>query len=278
MKKLLLLFISCFLMIQTSKAQNKISTFHLGAFTGISTYSGDLLEKSSDQIAESHPAFGAYLRYSYGEYLSAKAGVTYGFASGSDLNAEHNLRRLRNLSFRSPILEFSVIPEFNTYDFVLPASGYVLTPFIFVGVGGFWFNPQASYNGQWLDLQPLGTEGQGLSGYPQKYNRFALSIPHGIGLKFKMSELTTLTWEFGNRFTNTDYIDDLGGFYPDAEVLAEGNGLIAAALSDRTPEYTGLPSTREAGTVRASSQSKDFFLFSGFSLSVNLAPKSGLKP
>ena len=34
----------------------------------------------------------------------------------------------------------------------------------FVGVGGFYFNPKAKYEGKWVSLQPLGTEGQGLNG------------------------------------------------------------------------------------------------------------------
>lgn len=274
MKKLLLPMFIC-LIITNIQAQEKISSFHAGVFTGVSYYSGDLIEKTIDQVAESHPSFGLFLRYNYGSYLSARANVFYGRVSGSDANAEDVNRRTRNLTFRSPILEVGVTPEFNIYDFVLPKSGYVLTPYIFAGAAGFWYNPQAPLEKEWVDLQPQGTEGQEVG---SEYNRFAFAIPFGIGLKFKLSELASIGWEFGTRFTTTDYIDDLGGLYPDFDVLAEVRGLKAVTLSDRTPEYTGLPSTRSAGDIRASSKSNDYYLFTGLSLSVNLAPRGKIKP
>jgi hypothetical protein len=277
MKKLLLPMLIC-LVITNTQAQEKISSFHAGIFTGISYYSGDLMEKPIDQIAESHPSFGLFLRYNYGDYLSARANIFYGRVSGSDANADDVTRRTRNLTFRSPIFEIGVTPEFNIYDFVLAKSGYVITPYIYAGVAGFWYNPQAPLEKEWVDLQPQGTEGQGLAGNDDMYSRFGFAVPFGIGVKFKLSELASIGWEVGARFTNTDYIDDLGGYYPDLDVLAEARGLKAVTLSDRTPEYTGLPSTRSEGDLRASSQSNDYYMFTGLSLSINLAPRSAIKP
>lgn len=278
-KKALLFFVFGLFLTQASKAQvSPQYNFELGVFAGTSLYHGDLVENPGDQISEVNPALGVNLRFNYGEVVSARASLLYGSLSGNDQNSENLTLRKRNLSFRSPVFELSITPEFNVYKFVLPKSGYTITPAIFAGAGLFWFNPQAFYEGEWVDLQPLGTEGQGIQGYPDKYKRLQLSIPYGLLVKFALSEYTTITWEFGYRYTLTDYIDDVGGMYPDMDLLTQTNGLKAVALSDRTSEYTGLPSNRAAGSLRRSSQSNDFYVFSGFSVNVNLNTKKTQKP
>ncbi len=278
-KKVITFSIFCLFLAQISTAQKTPTyNFELGVFAGTSIYHGDLVENPANQIAEINPALGVNLRFNYGEIIAARANLMYGSLSGNDQNAENLSRRKRNLSFRSPIFELSVMPEFNIYKFVLPKSGYTITPAIFAGGGIFWFNPQAFYEGEWVDLQPLGTEGQGIPGNPDKYSRFAVSIPYGLIVKFALSEYTTIAWEFGYRYTFTDYLDDVGGLYPDMDMLAQTNGLKAVALSDRTSEYTGLPSNRTAGSFRRSSQSNDYYVFSGFSICVKLNPKKVEKP
>ncbi|MEO8734182.1 MAG: hypothetical protein ABI373_07615, partial [Flavobacteriales bacterium] len=49
--------------------------------------------------------------------------------------------------------------------------------YLFAGVGAFHFNPQAQYKGNWVDLRPLGTEGQGLPGGPVEYSLTGVCIP-----------------------------------------------------------------------------------------------------
>lgn len=255
---------------------DRVYNFHLGVFAGISGYHGDLVENNLDQIAETHPAGGLYLRFNYGKYLSARANVFYGRLSGDDQNADAIWRRRRNLSFRSPVLEVGITPEFNIHHFVLPSSGYVITPYVFAGFAGFYFNPQARYDGAWVNLQPLGTEGQGLAGNDEKYNRFAFAIPGGLGVKFKLSEFTVITWEFGYRYALTDYIDDVGGYYADRDELAE-SGQRTLDLADRVKEFNEIEPYHEAGRKRFSSDAVDLYIFSGFSLSVNLTPKKAIR-
>ncbi len=81
----------------------------------------------------------------------------------------------RNLSFRSNITELMAVLElhplfmFKKYE---DANGSTepprLSPYIVAGVGYFSFNPQAKLQNQWVDLQPLRTEGQGFAEYPEK--------------------------------------------------------------------------------------------------------------
>ena len=92
----------------------------------------------------------------------------------------------------------------------------------------FNFNPQARKfdtntpfdndgnltNNEWLDLQPLGTEGQYSSQYPEKdpYQLIQFAIPVGIGFKVSLSEKFSMAIEYGLRKTFTDYIDDVEVF------------------------------------------------------------------
>ena len=261
----------------TILAQEQVHSFYAGAFIGVSLYNGDLVDQPIEQIAETHPAFGAYLRFNYGKYFSARLTGTYGRVSGKDSNSSKLWRRTRNLRFRSPVLEMALIPEINIYEIELPEKHYKIIPYAFAGIGGFWFNPQApspDNMNEWVNLQPQGTEGQGLPGNEDLYSRIAISIPNGIGVKFQIGDYTTFTWETGIRITLTDYLDDVHHLYPDFEQLRDLRGEIAVGLSDRTMEYTGVPSTVQPGDTRSNGELNDVFIFSGFSVSINLSPKA----
>lgn len=268
----------CVLFSIATQAQDEIEqrySFHVGAFGGLSIYDGDLVDKDIEQIAEAQPAFGTYLRFKHGKYFSARLSATYGRLSGDDRNSSTTWRIKRNLRFRSPVVEVALVPEFNIHDIVLSKSGYKITPFVYAGVGGFWFNPQTQYNGEWIDLQPLGTEGQGLPGNDDLYSRFAVAVPIGVGIKFQLSDYTTLIWEAGIRYTTTDYIDDVHHLYPDFEALREARGQIAVDLSDRTTEdVPEIPSSIKPGDTRSNGKFNDYYMFTGFSVSVNLSPKA----
>ena len=48
-----------------------------------------------------------------------------------------------------------------------------------------------------------------------------------------------LDLEYGVRLANTDYLDDVSGTYVAHEELANGNGIIAADLGNKTNAHTG---------------------------------------
>ncbi|NJN77965.1 MAG: porin family protein [Saprospiraceae bacterium] len=242
--------------------------FSLGTFAGLSAYGGDLVEQDIE-ITEMNPALGIIGRYELKSWLTLRGSLMAGTISGSDLNSGDINRRKRNLSFRSPIYELSVMPEFNIYTFNLP-SKQTLTPYAFIGAGVFYYNPKALYEGEWVQLQPLGTEGQGLPGYESKYNLIDFSIPYGIGLKFAVSDKATIGLEFGTRYTFTDYLDDVSTVYPDNKILAATSGALAAALSDRTSEYTGIPTQRAENAGRGGAVYPDVYHFIGATVTINL--------
>ena len=92
---------------------------------------------------------------------------------------------------------------------------------------------------RWYDLQPLGTEGQGTAAYPdrQKYQLIEVSMPFGIGYRWRISPGMHLTVEYGWRKTWTDYLDDVSTTYVGADLLNSTSGSsMAAVLADRSGE------------------------------------------
>ena len=134
--------------------------------------------------------------------------------------------------------EFIIINERtgNRYNLKTPAGKYlgVKNPlgiglYVFGGIGGVYFNPVGLIDlltqmgevgvGAKYPLK-LRTEGQGTPGdtlFPsgETYGPVAMCIPMGMGLKKAFNGNGGIKLEFGFRFTNTDYLDDVSGNYYD---------------------------------------------------------------
>ncbi|MFT4973469.1 MAG: hypothetical protein ACI9JY_002677, partial [Saprospiraceae bacterium] len=152
-------------------------SLELGVFGGISNYFGDL-QQSNFEVETIHPAYGVFSRYNINNRLAVKLHLYKGAVSGDDANYQELMPvRERNLSFRSDIYEAGLQTEFTFVSFGENETK-LAAPYIFTGISLFYFNPQAEYEGRWVDLQPLGTEGQGMSeSASAKYERVQFSIP-----------------------------------------------------------------------------------------------------
>lgn len=245
--------------------------FEAGIFAGVSNYQGDLAPRFM-KASEYAPAFGIFGRYNFSGHLGMKVHLYKGVLQGSDEGAPlKNGLRQRNLSFQSDIYELGVQAEYNLIDFNVLKGDHITTPYVFAGVSGFYFNPIAELNGQLHELQPLGTEGQGIEGYDAKYKLFSIGIPAGLGVKFNFNKTVNVGLEMGVRYTFTDYIDDVKGKYPDIGVLKENSGELATLLSYRTPEYDNNITTDPQGQFRGGDQGRnDFYFFGGVTLSFNI--------
>lgn len=268
-------FVILFLLIITDKAvfsQRRKPSTELGVFGGISFYRGDLNNFSNPFIFVK-PAGGLFLRRNFNPRFSFRGNALYGQVEASDAETQSVLQQQRNLSFRSSIIEGSMQFEFNYLSFMVGAEkSYPATTYLFLGMGAFWFNPQANYNGDWVNLQPLGTEGQGTSlSTKEKYNRVQPSLPMGIGLKVALGDKGCLGFEWGMRKTFTDYIDDVSGSYVDPVLLAAEKGTAAADLSDRG-NYID-PALPMIGRQRGNSKNKDWYSFLGITLSFKFKQK-----
>ncbi len=249
--------------------RTKEGNFEFGSMAGLSFYLGDIVG-SPLQWQAYRPCAGLTARYAKSKFWNVRSSFTYANIAGDDALSTSISRHERNLSFKSSILELAVGAEINLFGFEPVSTTKKFTPYGFAGIAVYHFNPKALYKGTWYALQPLGTEGQGIPGYGQKYKLTQLSIPFGGGLKvgLRMSDgnFVTISGEFGIRKTFTDYLDDLSGKYVDLAYLEKNNGKMAAELSIRTDEYLGYPVTAKFDSTRGSPKNKDYYFISGITV------------
>lgn len=228
-------------------------------------YYGDIAPRPnrvSTDISFTRPALGLSFTHRFGPRYSLMAQFMYGTLKGSDVesadqgDAENGVFRYqRNLSFRNRIKELSVVAYFDLFENdATYISRVKWTPYAYIGVAGFHHNPQAQApasglngevlgvaEGTWVDLKPLGTEGQNADLDPndanfgiKPYSNFQVAIPFGIGARFRINEVMDLWADLGFRYTFTDYLDDVSRNYVDLGVFGTDN--LARAMSYRSNE------------------------------------------
>jgi len=272
-------------------------------------YYGDLSPRPSrfsTDISFTRPAVAFVFSHRFGPRYALTGSFMYGTLKGSDFESADRgdtangvYRYQRNLSFRNRIKELSVVASFDLFP---NAATYISrvkwTPYGFLGVSAMLHNPQAlapatdlSGNplpqaGEWVDLQPLGTEGQNaqlladdMNSGIKDYKKLQAAIPFGIGVRFKLNEILDFSVETGFRYLFTDYIDDVSKHYVDLGVF--GTDELAKAMSYRSNEiatptsnYTGrdgqnysvLPGygSEYPDNVRGSEGQKDIFMVTTF--------------
>jgi hypothetical protein len=254
-----LLLLSCLLGSSLSWAQpgyKPMYPLEIGIAAGTSTFLGDLggaagigrpFLRDTDFKAL-RPTFGAFLRYNLGANFSARVELSYLGLRGDDAWAGKGFdaadptqggddaffRYYRNLSFRSRVYEAIVVGEIIPYNFELGGGyqGYsVLSPYALVGFGVFNFRPQAQHDGQWVDLKPLSTEGQGLVTGRAPYKLTQMCVPVGFGVKWSYNDVWAIGLEVNHRITFTDYIDDVSTNYIDPQIFADKFPSDKAALA-----------------------------------------------
>ena len=237
------------------------------------------------QFAETRFALGLGMRYRMTEYFSLKGQFTYGTVAGDDALTQYAPRHNRNLSFRSRIYELAVnfegsfMKEEGGHKYrlhnIVGEKAYEFSAYGFIGLGFFHFNPQAQLAGTWYDLQPLGTEGEGIDPNKKKYSLYQFAIPVGIGVKYTIDNHWGFGLEFGIRKTFTDYIDDVSTTYYDPNKIRAAYGNTAALLSNRTYQLgsEGFPSWTAPGQQRGQPLYTDSYMFLMFTINYKL--KSG---
>lgn len=237
-------------------------SMEIGATLGGMTYKGDISPSAKIyKLNKIHPTVGAMFRYNLNDFLAFRLNLAHGTISGDDALADTPKRRARNIHFRTNIQDVAAMMEINLLRYN-PLEGRNFTIYAMGGIGAFYFNPQALYQGEWIDLQPLGTEGQFLDGNTSSYRRLDLSVPAGGGVKYALSGRLTIGLEVLGRLTFTDYLDDVSANYPNQGELIEQMGIISANLSNRKDELPHNDPNPVDGRVRGNVDNNDHF-FSG---------------
>lgn len=235
-------------------------------------YIGDL----NDQSALTMPQWGASVGWKVrlDNRWALRLQGTYGRISSGDKDCIE----LRNLRFRSDILEVALLGEFNFAPFGNGPKEKKWTPYVFGGVAVYHFNPMAPVKEsdgttRWVALQPLGTEGQYNPNIPDRkpYPLTQLCVPFGVGVKWRLDKHFSLAAEYGFRKTWTDYLDDVSTTYVGAAALLAGtsDGALAAMLADRSgevvPEFQNAP-----GIKRGDDSLDDMYSYLKVSLGISL--------
>ncbi|MEC7863575.1 MAG: DUF6089 family protein [Bacteroidota bacterium] len=254
----------------TTKAQQFKPNTEVGILLGASYYLGDL---NTTHFNQPLPTTGLIIRKNIDQRFVYKAEIMYLNLKSDERESKDTIAFDRGLHFRSPVYELSGQLEFNFLPYQPGHSLYTWTPFIYTGVSMFHFNPQAeNANGEWVDLQELGTEGQGTTTFPErnKYSLIQFAIPMGGGVKIAVNESFNIILEYGARKTFTDYLDDASTTYPgDGENTGNGSSYpiemdnIAISFSDPS-------GTHSKNVQRGDDTRKDWYSFIGITLSFKL--------
>lgn len=279
---LISLVLACF------SAVAQLSKWEFGVLLGGSNYVGDINssfnsnEKNAqwNQFESSFDFYntnflgGIFARYNINSRWTINAGLNFTRIEGEDAHFNNP----RNLSFHSNLNELNIMCEFNFFSYQTGSRLHRITPYLFAGIAGFYFNPKAIVNNpitleqEEVELRPLNTEGQGMEGYPKAYSRYGFAIPFGLGMKFSLGKYVCIGLQWGFRKTFTDYLDDISTKYVDHETLVNWGGELSAEAADRTHELSGMEGYYHPhNTARGNSNTKDWYNFFGITISTKLS-------
>jgi hypothetical protein len=242
-----------------SQSGESSSFFEAGITVGPSNFLGDLggnVGKGTTFLKDNNFSttkfmVGAYLTYGPSELLGFRLALNYGTVEGDDAIIKgkgglEEARKYRNSNFKSKITEAMILAEVyptTLFEDDVTDVYHKLRPYGMIGVGLFKFNPmgQDPLTGQWVNLQPLRTEGQGMAEYPDRkpYKLTQMNIPMGVGVKYFVSETMNIAAEVLHRKTQTDYMDDVSTNYIDPALFYNYMPVQQAQLAQRMANKSG---------------------------------------
>ncbi|MBK0404399.1 outer membrane beta-barrel protein [Adhaeribacter sp. BT258] len=248
----------------------------VGVHLNAMNYFGDIVPEAdftSLRFKSTRPNIGVSYMRRFTPRISVRAALAWGRITGDDAKsasqneAENYPRFVRNLRFRNDIKELSVV---GTIDLFENRGTYLKrpdwSPYAFAGVAVFAHNPKAEDNsGNFVALQPLGTEGQlaadrGAKGYEDQYSKVQIAIPFGAGVRYKLDRNWDLGFEIGWRKTFTDYLDDVSSNY----VLSDADLPSAKAVEMANRSFDR--SVHGPGQQRGDKTDQDWYIVTGFNL------------
>ena len=274
--KIVAIFLLCFLVAgSTVKAQQFKPNTEIGVLLGASYYLGDL---NTTHFNQSLPAGGLVIKKNIDRRFAYKAEAMLINLYSDERNSDNKIESDRGLHFSNnlfqedagglPLMELSLQVEFNFLPYDPGNPLYTWTPFVYTGISIFNFHPEAEDStGEWVDLQALGTEGQGTTAFPdrKKYSLIQFAIPLGGGVKIALNKSVNIIFEYSTRKTFTDYLDDVSTTYP-------GNNL--TDMSNASYEMSDPNGTHLTGAQRGNPDKKDWYSFAGVTLSFKLGNKT----
>jgi hypothetical protein len=227
-------------------------------------------------IKNTHLCGSIYVAAGYKNSLIIRLQGTFGKISAYDSILENVKksnaigRYSRNLQFRSYIAEVALLAEFHPSSvfglFSEDSYSSSLSPYFIGGIAYYHFNPQTNLNSEWIDLQPLHTEGQGFEEYPTRknYKLYQFNFPVGVGFRYELTSNFNFRLEGLFRISRTDYLDDVSTRYIDPALFSKylsGTTLTQALiLNNRVrPGTPDRETTARPGGIRGHSNNNDHY-------------------
>ncbi len=276
----LLLFGLLFFAFGSSNAQSKNSydrriVQDIGVSFGTAYYLGDINPRKHFGT-RLQPSFGGNYRINFDRRWALKFSLLQGRVEAYDADSDDPWQLNRNLSFRNDFTEGSLVFELNFWEYEIGQGKkyFPVAPYFFAGLAYYKMKPQGLFNSTWYELQPLGTEGQGINGNARRYKTTGISIPFGVGVKVDVYKIIGFSLEWGLRKTWTDYFDDVSGIYPNEVVLEDQSGDLAVYFSDQSlnPQLANGTNNR---AQRGDPGRKDWYAFAHATLSFRLTKQKG---
>lgn len=226
---------------------------------------------------------GFSYRYRFKPFFATSTILDFGMIRGDDKLTLDPARNARNLNFKS--ITVSAYQRIEMMVYMKESFGHKYKfkgvkgksnnneqVYIFTGLGFTYFNPKGNYNGSWVRLKPLHTEGQGMPGRPKEYSLITPVIPVGLGFRIGIDRMWRVGLELTYFKTFTDYMDDVSTTGADTDALQEKYGPIAAqmsnpAISNYHKAWFGY------GQQRGDSKQKDAYLFANLIVVRNITYK-----
>lgn len=159
-------------------SQNRSNDF--GIFLGTSQYNGDV--NMSKPYYKPHFTGALLYRKTYNHYFSWRFGLSYGELQGTDKDFDNEYQQHRDYTFEdNNLYEFSSVLEFNFLELTADKDEYNYTPYV---IGGL-----AIFNASEI-----------------KWNEM-VTIPLGLGFKYKFADNYEISIEWAFRKTSTDKLD-----------------------------------------------------------------------
>lgn len=229
---------------------------------GGASYYGDLTEK---MIPFQNAGLATLLGVSYSVTTHIRPMLTASFMRlGADdkNNSRQNLKD-RNLNFKSNVFDINLGLRYH----FLPSSVYLISPYVYGGIGVFHFNPYTTdRTGTKHFLQPLGTEGQRLPNASQApYALTQFQLPFGAGLNYILNRGFSIALDATFRKTFTDYLDDVSTFYVDRNLLSQQNPVLPS-LAFRGDEVVPGAAYPSSTLPRGNPRKMDFYYTVGLKI------------
>ena len=189
--------------------------YEVGPTLGIAGYLGDV--NKSNMWAHPGLAAGAMLRYVANSRWAFKANLTYAQISGSTRNTDMKWPGGLGVDFKSSLYDLSATAEFNFFHFGAGPKykNYKrLSPYMVLGLGAV-----------------LSTTGSGNTG-------ISMTLPMGVGVKYKLKERLNLSFEFTMRKDFGDRLDNVTDPYGIKHSFAKNTDWHSLALFTVTYEFS----------------------------------------